>query len=341
LIQGKLFLHNSTEGENMIMAPLPEVIIGGSEPLYNIGVVARMTGVSMATLRAWERRYNFPESQRTAGGHRLYSEKDVMRLRWVKQRIDEGMQTAQAINALRHQEHSGKLTLVQHLPAAFLEEKPEKPGPHLHVYQDRIVKSLLGRDLASADTALGEALAISSPEDLIVDLIGPSLAQVGQAWEDGKISIATEHLATNYLRQRLLMWMVSGPPPKTINPIVLACAPNEWHEGSLLILGALLRRRRWPVAYLGQAVPLPDLSNFIHDLHPSLVILIAMTENTVIELVDWPHWMPDVAQTGKPQIAYGGRIFTLQPEWRLRMTGVYLGDNFREGITNIERLLNR
>jgi len=136
------------------------------------------------------------------------------------------------------------------------------------------------------------------------------------------------------------MWMVSGPPPKTINPIVLACAPNEWHEGSLLILGALLRRRRWPVAYLGQAVPLPDLSNFIHDLHPSLVILIAMTENTAIELVDWPHWMPDVAQTGKPQIAYGGRIFTLQPEWRLRMTGAYLGDNFREGITNIERLLN-
>ena len=77
------------------------------EPLYNIGVVTRMTGISMATLRAWERRYDFPEASRTSGGHRLYSEHDIMCLRWVKSRIDDGMQTAQAIQALRHQETSG------------------------------------------------------------------------------------------------------------------------------------------------------------------------------------------------------------------------------------------
>src|SRR4030066_781040 len=101
------------------MSPLPDVIIGSTEPLYNIGVVARMTGVSMATLRAWERRYKFPESERTAGGHRIYSEKDVMRLRCVKERIDEGMQTAQAINALRYQEQTGKLTLVENPPSVI------------------------------------------------------------------------------------------------------------------------------------------------------------------------------------------------------------------------------
>jgi hypothetical protein len=135
------------------------------------------------------------------------------------------------------------------------------------------------------------------------------------------------------------MWMLSGPPPKTTNPIVLACAPNEWHEGSLLILGALLRRRRWPVAYLGQAVPLPDLAGFVRDYRPLLAILIAMTEATATDLVEWPHWMPDVAQRGKPAICYGGRIFTLQPEWRLRISGTYLGDTFREGLQVIEGLL--
>ena len=49
------------------MSPLPEVQVGSDEPLYNIGVVARMTGLSMATLRAWERRYDFPAAERTAG----------------------------------------------------------------------------------------------------------------------------------------------------------------------------------------------------------------------------------------------------------------------------------
>src|SRR5512142_2965158 len=74
------------------------------EPLYNIGVVSRMTGISVATLRAWERRYGFPSSGRTAGGHRLYSERDMTRLRWVKGQIDQGMGTAQAIQVLRRRE---------------------------------------------------------------------------------------------------------------------------------------------------------------------------------------------------------------------------------------------
>jgi DNA-binding transcriptional MerR regulator len=321
-----------------VMVPLPEVQLGSDEPLYNIGVVSRMTGVSMATLRAWERRYNFPESQRTAGGHRLYSEKDVLHLRWVKERIDEGMQTAQAINALRHQEQVGNLTLVEQIPAAH-EKRTGKPAPHLDVFEAQLRQALIEHNLGKADSVLGESLALSSPDDLILDVIGPALAHIGEAWENGEISVATEHLATNYLRQRLLMWMVSGPPPKTSSPILLACAPNEWHEGSLLVLGALLRRRRWPVAYLGQAVPLQDLAGFVSDLNPPIVILVAMTETTATELSDWSNWLPQAAQTGKPVVGYGGRIFVIQPEWRLRVAGTYLGDTFLEGVANIERLL--
>lgn len=324
------------------MIPLPDVALGSDEPLYNIGVVARMTGVSMATLRAWERRYNFPESERTAGGHRLYSERDVLRLRWVKQRIDEGMQTAQAINALRHQEKTGGLSLIEPLQP-FVEHTREetiaKTAAHLPKIQIELVAALTQRNLPRADTLLGEALALSSPEDLILNVISPTLSQIGEAWEEGQINIATEHLATNYLRQRLLMWMISGPPPREVNPILLACAPNEWHEGSLLILGAMLRRRRWPVAYLGQAMPMPDLANIVGELHPSMLVLVAMTENSAIGLSDWPQWLPEAAQSGKPPVGYGGRIYAQQPEWRLRMAGIYLGDTFQEGLINIERLL--
>jgi DNA-binding transcriptional MerR regulator len=43
------------------------------EPVYNIGVVSRMTGIPENTLRMWERRYNFPTPTRTDGGRRLLS----------------------------------------------------------------------------------------------------------------------------------------------------------------------------------------------------------------------------------------------------------------------------
>ena len=320
------------------MSPLPDVVNGNNDPLYNIGVVSRMTGVSMATLRAWERRYEFPESERTAGGHRLYSEKDVLRLRWVKERIDEGMQTAQAINALRYQETGGHFApLPRTFPA--IEEQPKETWALKTMFQTRLMEALVRKDLQTADIVMGEALASSSPENLILNVIGPTLSGIGAGWESGTVDITTEHLATNYLRQRLLMWMMSGPPPRSVNPIVLACAPNEWHEGSLLILGALLRRRHWPVAYLGQSVPLRDLAGFVRELHPAMLILIAMTDSTALELVDWPQWLPEVSQTGKPVVGYGGRIYVTQPEWRLRMAGTYLGDDFHQALEKIEKLI--
>ena len=93
-----------------------------------------------------------------------------------------------------------------------------------------------------------------------------------------------EHLASNYLRQRLLMWLVTGPPARQTNPIVLACAPGEWHEGSLLMLGVLLRRRGWPVAYLGQDVPFADLAAFFEQIHPGALVLVGMLEESARQL---------------------------------------------------------
>jgi MerR family transcriptional regulator, light-induced transcriptional regulator len=320
------------------MSPLPNVKLGSDEPLYNIGVVARMTDLTMSTLRAWERRYNFPTSERTSGGHRLYSERDVLHLKWVKERIQEGMQTAQAINALQHQIQVGHLTIL---------EQPEIHKEFIHVEEirsfiqvtrERLQKALLDHDIEAADLLLSESLAVSTPDNIILDIISPVFATIGDLWVERKINIADEHFATNYLRHRLLMWMVSGPPPQKKQPIVLACAPDEWHDGSLLILGALLRRRRWSVAYLGQAVPLKDLADFIKSMNTKIVVVNAMTESTADALQDWQSWLPEETQSGKLIFGYGGRVFIKKPEWRTRIQGVYLGDTFRTGLDNIERL---
>jgi DNA-binding transcriptional MerR regulator len=317
----------------------------GDEPLYNIGVVTRMTGISKATLRAWERRYGFPDSERTSGGHRLYSERDIIQLRWVKNRIDQGMQTAQAIRALRHQESLGKLDeelaaeVKEETPVVSMPEIEASTNPLMLVYQKRLLQAFLAKDTAQADQVLGEALASATPETLIMEVIAPTLTHIGHAWEHENLSIAVEHLATNFIRQRLMQWMLSSPPARSGPPIVMACGPGEWHEISLLIMGALLRRRRWPIAYLGQSMPLSDLSKFVHEIKPALIILVAMTEETAVQLKEWPKWLPDAAQTGRPIVGYGGRVFVADPELRRNMPGLYLGDTFLEGVATIETLL--
>lgn len=316
----------------------PNFETASDEPLYNIGMVSRMTGIPVATLRVWERRYGFPNSTRTPGGHRLCSEKEVIRLRWVKARVDEGMQTGQAIRALQHVEQEGRFSDV---PLAVV-RKPltPTPDPSLPLFRDRLTNALLSHQLEQADLLLGEVLSLYRLEDLILEVVSPALNEIGMAWENGDISIATEHLATNYLRQHLLMWMMTGPTPfNGVSPVILACAPEELHEGSLLITGILLRRLRWPVAYLGQNVPLADLGVLAREMNSPALVFVAMSENAAQQLADWPAHLPDSDGTGKPIVAYGGRIFVEDPLWQERIPGLYLGDTLREGIEKLDSLL--
>ncbi|MEI2691186.1 MAG: MerR family transcriptional regulator [Anaerolineae bacterium] len=312
--------------------------VGADEPIYNIGVVSRMTGIPVATLRIWERRYEFPRAGRTAGGHRLYSEQELTRLRWVKFTIDEGMQTSQAIRALRSHERQGRI-----LEIGALTPEPAAPSlvesSSLESFCRRFTEALEHTDLDKADQLLGEILAFYPLERVILDVISPGLAAIGDAWRAGRVNVATEHLASAYLRQRLTMWLVTGPPSYAIRPIVLACAPNEWHEIGLLMLGVLLRRRRWPVAYLGQAAPLPDLAKFMRDTRPPVVVLAAMTDETARGLLDLPRWLQEIPHSSQPVIAFGGRAFSLNAELRSQMRGVYLGATLPEGVEVIERLL--
>ena len=56
----------------------------------SIGEVARRTGMTVPTLRAWERRYGLLVPVRTAGGHRRYREEDLRRVLAVLELVRQG-----------------------------------------------------------------------------------------------------------------------------------------------------------------------------------------------------------------------------------------------------------
>src|SRR4051812_45675250 len=60
------------------------------EPGYRSGVAARLAGLSAATLRVWERRYQLTATLRSATGQRLYTASQVRRLGLLKQLVDRG-----------------------------------------------------------------------------------------------------------------------------------------------------------------------------------------------------------------------------------------------------------
>ena len=73
-------------------------------PVFTIKTVVQEIGIPPATLRAWERRYGVLSPGRSEGGYRLYSERDIAILRWLKRQVDAGVSIsrAAALLGIRH-----------------------------------------------------------------------------------------------------------------------------------------------------------------------------------------------------------------------------------------------
>ena len=69
---------------------MPTIADLSDSPAFTIKAVAAQTGIQAVTLRAWERRYKLVAPKRTIGNYRLYSERDVAMLRWLKFKVDQG-----------------------------------------------------------------------------------------------------------------------------------------------------------------------------------------------------------------------------------------------------------
>ncbi|MGR5130989.1 MerR family transcriptional regulator [Vibrio alfacsensis] len=59
--------------------------------LYAIRDVSELTGVKPVTLRAWQRRYNLIQPQRTEKGHRLYRQQDLDTIREIQGWLSKGV----------------------------------------------------------------------------------------------------------------------------------------------------------------------------------------------------------------------------------------------------------
>jgi hypothetical protein len=119
---------------------------------------------------------------------------------------------------------------------------------------------------------LDESFAAFGLEAVLRDLILPALAQVGREWEQGTLAISQEHFASNVIRARLLslarLWgRGSGPVA------VLACAPGEQHDISLLAFGLVLRSHGWRIVFLGADTPIATLAQVAEGTRPALTVL--------------------------------------------------------------------
>ncbi|MCP3025830.1 MerR family transcriptional regulator [Halobacillus sp. A5] len=277
---------------------------------YNIKAVSNMLGIQAGTLRAWERRYQIIRPSRNEAGHRLYTDDHIQTLKWLLDKVNKGFTISQAVSLL---ENSEDVTTPPHL-------KEEKN--HLTATGDQLLQCLLSFNERAAQFKLDEAFSLFTPETVAIDMIGPLLVKIGDMWENNEITSAHEHFASNFLRSRIGMMLLTIPAEGIQPKALLVCGPNEKHELGLLIFALFLKRRGYEVVYLGQSIAGGDIEVVINEIKPSFVFMSCTLEQNIpmtIRLVEsLDEQFPDL------KIGLGGYAYETLPELDIRSLESYL-----------------
>lgn len=248
-----------------------------SEARYKIGTAAKLTGLSPFLLRAWENRYALLKPERSETGLRFYTERDVETLRTIKQLLDKGY-TIGEVSGWSPEQIRGAADAGARGPAAAGVAVAPRPSPERDAGRAALFAStreaLLGAavrlDRWAFDSALAEVAAAAPFHAIVPGVLIPLLETVGERWQRGELSIASEHFTTTAVRQRLAAMIQATAAPA--GPLaLLACAPGDYHEIGALSATFLYAREGWAVTYLGANLPIEEFATAVERTRPELV----------------------------------------------------------------------
>jgi DNA-binding transcriptional MerR regulator len=206
-------------------------------------------GISIDTLRIWERRYGFPVPGRDARGHRSYSVEQVEELRIVKSLQNFGQRPGKIFSLLPAQRRE----LLDKLSSQSL---PKDTELHRLAYE-------LGPDRIALE--LDKQRQRMKLVDFIHQYAVPLLQFLDHGWTSGQISIAREHLISDQLKN-LLRSELTGHTVSKGSSILFLTLSGERHKLGLLLAAVLFEHAGVPAIWLSEELPLSEVPALAADL---------------------------------------------------------------------------
>jgi len=253
--------------------------------MYTISRAAELTGVPVATLRAWERRYGIVEPHRTDSGYRLYDEGALARITAMRDMVADGWLpklAAERVRGIGGDGPAGAGGTGSPAPAATAPGTPAATGARSRPPRSSGVApegdaELLAaaRDLDAARLAaiLDDRFARGSFEAVVDDWLMPALHDVGKAWASGALTTAAEHLVAHAVLRRLAAAYEAAAHGVTGPAVLVGLPPGCRHELGALAFATAARRAGLTVTYLGADLPIESWLGAVAHARPAAVVV--------------------------------------------------------------------
>lgn len=174
---------------------------------------------------------------------------------------------------------------------------------------EELLKALIKGSRAKSSDIINELLNQNiNIDDIYEKSIKKAMYEIGELWEYGKISVATEHLASAIVEVELnKIYSRTSPVKSSDKTVVIACTENEFHQIGIKMVSDIFEMFGWNTYFLGSNVPANELIDFIKNTDPDLVALSQsiyfnlLKLETILELLN--KEFPDL------KILVGGQAF--------------------------------
>lgn len=248
-------------------------ILKDNSAQYLISTVTKRSGVKSDLVRAWERRYQAVTPTRTAGGHRVYTDMDIARLKLLNEATSNGHSISQIaklplddLKKLLQQESANAVSQpVQAITSErrFLAED----------YISKCYAAVLAFDAHALESHFENAIVELGPQLFIENLLTPLLTQIGDRWRSGELRPVHEHMASSIIRS--LTYILRNNTPCAVNaPKMIVTTPiGQLHELGALLAAIIAEFKGWKVTYLGANLPSEEIAAAVKYTHAKAVTL--------------------------------------------------------------------
>jgi methanogenic corrinoid protein MtbC1 len=109
-------------------------------------------------------------------------------------------------------------------------------------------------------------------KDIYVELFQKSLYRIGKLWDDNKLSIPEEHMATRIVEYLINRFAPVGKS-NSDKKVVVACIDKEFHEIGAKMVSNIFELNGWKSYYLGASVPNKEILKFVKRIDPDIIAL--------------------------------------------------------------------
>lgn len=223
---------------------------GGDEPLWPMGAVSRRIGIGEHTLRAWERRFGFPEPVRLPSGHRRYPADQVRQLVLINEALKAGYRAGDVVPLSRER------------LAALLDDSGRTGA-----WRQEAAADWLGELLGAARRLDRETIVAGLRRDAVNlgvarflrERVEPALVAVGEAWSRSELEIRHEHFLSAAVEDVLRTLRAPLEAAGRGRPVVLASLPDELHTLGLQIAALAIAAADRALRLIGAHTPVDEI----------------------------------------------------------------------------------